>query len=617
MRKITLLLISFCYLASGNVQSQIDGDINHFGTYNFSHDENNCLSSINPTHQTNISNSFLGDSVKFIGWGGNLMYAEENTTGTANWMVFPAMFDGGIIMDDLIVGGMLNTVAPSQLWKIISGPDTLYNPIAFVNEVVLNPCTYGNVSGSVYIDNNADCIFNSGDLAVSSVAVGVNSAYTSPGGSYTGSTGFYTGIPGTFSGQLQESWLQNYTLSMPSIYAFIFPPSTCSPLSYTFTTLPQTNVDFAVQCADLDASVYMGSNGAVRPMIPFNVFPNVSNIGCDPVSGTLKLVLDPNVTYNAANSTNPATSINGDTLYWNYSNLTNASGSGFWNSFFGGVNLTPSISVNIGDTLCFKVIADIPVNDVNIGNNELDFCLPVVNSYDPNIKEVEPKGIGPEGYIYVGTPKLRYTVHFQNTGNAPALNINVIDTLGLNVIANTLRIIDASHTMIPQWTGPNVVSFMFNGINLPDSTSNEAQSHGYVTFEIDMVQGLASGTEIKNKAEIYFDFNPPIVTNYALNTIAFPLGLDDLTNNDNDFSVVAYPNPMSEFVHFEINNNGEVPANVQLKLVDLSGKEMLNEVYNNAEMIKISRGNLTNGIYIYEVVDLDTNQSKFGKLFVR
>jgi hypothetical protein len=617
MRNITLLLISFCYLASGNVQGQIDGDINHFGTYNFSHDENNCLSSINPTHQTNISNSFLGDSVKFIGWGGNLMYVEENTTGNPNWMVFPVIFDGGIVMDDMIAGGMLNTVAPSQLWKIISGPDTLYNPIAFVNEVVLNPCTYGNVNGSVYIDNNTDCIFNSGDIAVSSVAVGVNSSYTSPGGSYLNSTGFYTGMPGTFSGQLQESWLQNYTLSMPSIYAFIFPPSTCSPLSYTFTTLPQTNVDFAVQCADVDASVYMGSNGAVRPMIPFNVFPNVSNIGCDPVSGTLKLVLDPNVTYNAANSTNPATSINGDTLYWNYSNLTNASGSGFWNSFFGGVNLTPSISVNIGDTLCFKVIADIPVNDVNIGNNELDFCLPVVNSYDPNIKEVEPKGIGPEGYIYVGTPKLRYTIHFQNTGNAPALNINVIDTLGLNVIANTLRIIDASHTMTPQWTGPNVVSFMFNGINLPDSTSNEAQSHGYVTFEIDMVQGLASGTEIKNKAEIYFDFNPPIVTNYALNTIAFPLGLEDLTDNDDDFSVVAFPNPMSEFVHFEINNNGEVPANVQLKLVDLSGKEMLNEVYNKAEIIKINRGNLTNGIYIYEVIDLATNQSKFGKLVVR
>jgi hypothetical protein len=617
MRKIALLLISFCCLASGNVKSQMIGDINHFGGYMYTHDENNCLSNISANHQTSIFNSFLGDSIKFIGWGGFLMYEEENTTGTANWMVNPPIFSGGIIMDDMIVGGMLNTVAPSQLWKIISGPDTLYNPIIFVNEVVTNPCTYGNVSGSVYIDNNTDCIFNSGDVAVSSVSVGVNASYTSPGGSYANSTGFYTGIPGTFSGQLQESWLQNYTLSMPSIYAFIFPPSTCSPLSYTFATLPQTNVDFAVQCADLDASVYMGSNGSVRPMIPFNVYPNVSNIGCDPVSGTLKLVLDPSVTYNAANSTNPATSINGDTLYWNYSNLTNASGSGFWNSFFGGVNLTPSISVNIGDTLCFKVIADIPVNDVNIGNNELDFCLPVVNSYDPNIKEVEPKGIGPEGYIFVGTPKLRYTIHFQNTGNAPALNINVIDTLGGNVYPNTLRIIDASHTMTPQWTGPNVVSFMFNGINLPDSTSNEAQSHGYVTFEIDMVQGLAAGTEIKNKAEIYFDFNPPIVTNYALNTIAFPLEIDDLTNNQNDFSVVAYPNPMSEFVHFEINNNGEVPANVQLKLVDLSGKEMLNEVYNNVEIIKMNRGNLTNGIYIYEVVDLATNQSKFGKLVVR
>ncbi len=615
MKKIALLFFSFCWFSSGTVISQVHGDINHFGTYNFSHDENNCMSTIDLTHQTSISNSFLGDSVKFIDWSGNLMYAEENTSGTPNWMVVPTMFDGGIMIDNMIVGGVINTVAPTQLWKIISGPDTLYNPIAFVNEVVSNPCTYGNVSGSVYIDNNSDCTFNSGDVAVSTVMVGASASYTSTSGSYQNSTGFYTGLPGTYSGQLQESWLQSYTLSLPSIYAFIFPPSACSPLSYTFSSLPQTNVDFAVQCADLDASVYMGSNGVVRPMIPFNVFPNVSNIGCDPVSGTLKLVLDPDVTYNASNSLYPANSVNGDTLFWSYTNLTNASGNGFWNSFLGGVNLTPSISVNIGDTLCFKVITDIPINDVNPGNNELIFCLPVVNSYDPNIKEVEPKGAGPEGYIYADTPKLRYTIHFQNTGNAPAMNIQVIDTLGTNVIPSSLRIIDASHIMTPQWLSPGVVSFMFNGINLPDSISNEAESHGYVVFEIDMVQGLAAGTQIKNKAEIYFDFNPPIVTNYALNTIAFPLGLEDLTGND--LTVKVYPNPMNEFVYFEVNNHDQIPSQLQLKLVDLSGKIMMNERFSNPDVIKIHRGNLTNGIYIFEVVDLETNQSKFGKLIVR
>lgn len=617
MKNLTLLLVAICTLAFGTANSQTSGDINHMGGYNFNHDESNCFTDVQLIHQTTISNSFLNDSIKFIGWGGQLLYSEANLIGTANWNVMPSFFDGMPISDEQVSGGMLNTMVPSILWKIISGNDTLYNPISFINETITNPCTYNSLSGNVYVDNNSDCVFNAGDLAVSSLGISVNSSHVSPGGNYTKGYGFSTNGVGDFNGTIQESWLTNYQVSLPSIYAFIFPLSTCSPISYTFTTLPQTNVDFAVQCADVDASVYIGSNGSVRPLIPFNLFPNVSNVGCDPVSGTLKLVLDANVTYSAANSSNPATSVNGDTLYWSYSNLTNASSGAFWNSFFGGVQLTPNISVNIGDTLCFKVISDVPVNDINGLNNEMTLCLPVVNSYDPNVKAVEPKGVGSEGFIAPTTSKLRYTVHFQNTGTANAININIIDTLGANVISNTLKIIDASHTMVPEWLGSNIVKFKFNNINLPDSISNEPSSHGYVVFEIDMVQGLLPGTEIKNKVDIYFDFNAPITTNYALNTIEDPLFVEELISNSNGLQVNVYPNPMSDEVNFNVQNKGKTPERLQIKITDLSGKVMLEKSVNNTSLITLQRNQLIQGMYIYEIIDLDSNEFDFGKLLVR
>lgn len=617
MKKNILLLVPITFLLIGTLKSQTQGDINHMGSYSFYHDESNCFTDIQLMHQTSISNSYLGDSVKFIGWGGQLLYAEENTSGTPNWFVMPSFFDGMPIMDDQVSGGMLSLVVPSMLWKIISYGDTLYNPMVFFNEPISNACTYNSISGNVYIDNNNDCIFNVGDAAISSLNVSVNSNYVSPGGNYNRSYSLYSNGAGNFNGAIQESWMTSYQVSIPSIYAFIFPPSTCSPISYTFTSLPQTNVDFALQCADLDASVYIGSNGSVRPLIPFQLFPNVSNIGCTPVSGTLKLVLDPNVIYNAANSSNPATSINGDTLFWNYSNLTNVSNGAYWNSFFGGVELTPNASVNIGDVLCFQVITEVPVNDVNPSNNDNTYCLPVVNSYDPNIKEVEPKGTGVEGFIPAATPKLTYTVHFQNTGNANAINVYILDTLGVNVIPNTFRIIDASHSMIPQWVGNNIIKFNFNNIQLPDSTSDEAASHGYVVFEIDMVQGLAEGTEVKNKAEIFFDSNPAIITNFAMNTIQFTAGIDDIQLNTSGFNVLVYPNPMSDVVNFSIQNNGKTPQNVQVKIADISGKTMVDKTVNNTSLITIQRDQLINGIYLFEIVDLDTNQHHFGKLIVR
>ncbi len=606
---LTLLAASYFSIISF---AQTSGDLSYGSSYTFNHDSTACATFIDVFSLAEKSNSFIGDSVKFIGFSGQVMYEEENTTGSTFWTVYYPYNQNWVESDEQVSGGVLNAYFPSDINKIISGPDTVYIYGNSFFEPIPDACSYNTVSGQVYIDANTDCILGTGDSAISSLKVSSVGNYTnSP--FYGNSSSDYSNLSGNYSINIQESWLNNYTVSIPSIYQFIFPYNSCSATSYTFTSLPQTGLDFSLECADLDTRVFAGHSQNVRPGLPFYMHPCVSNIGCTKVSGTLKLKLDPNVVYNPANSSNPADAISGDTLIWNYVDLTNVgNGTGYWNTFAGGIELTPNLSVNIGDTLCFEVSTQVPTADVNSANNTYSLCLPVVNSYDPNIKEVMPAGEGIEGFIPASTEKLTYTIHFQNTGTAPAINVNIIDTLEANILPNTMHILDASHAMTPEWLNSNTIKFNFNNINLPDSTTNEPQSHGYVRFEIDMVQGLAPGTEIKNKAEIYFDFNSAIITPYAVNTIESPV-FASVNNVNNNLSVSVYPNPTKDIVNFKLAQNvGEAT----ITLVDLSGKIVYTDVILSESKLTLNLSDLSKGIYMYKIYENNTGNSNIGKLII-
>src|SRR5438105_3523423 len=95
-------------------------------------------------------------------------------------------------------------------------------------------------------------------------------------------------LHGNYSMDVQQSWMTSYNVTIPTYYQFIFPSTTCSPTAYNFTTLPQSNVDFSLQCtSNIDVQCYVGSPGSARPNIPFYISPFVNNTGCDPASGTL------------------------------------------------------------------------------------------------------------------------------------------------------------------------------------------------------------------------------------------------------------------------------------------------------------------------------------------
>ena len=616
MKNLKNLFLACCIFGSigtAKAQVQTSGDIMYSVMINHTRDYDNCKSDFFSNRDVTISNSFVGDSVKFIDFGGNLMYAERNVIGNATWSVSPASL--GLPWSNFdfnINAGMIDANEPPFIYKVISGPDTMYVAPISMAFPVANPCDYGTISGKIYIDQNTDCNFNSGDQNLQGVSASGNGYFTATSSGYSYGQNGNTNSSGNYSIRVQETWLDSFRVQLPSIYAFIYPLSTCNSLSYTYTSLPQTNANFAVQCADLDLSVHGMTGGWIRPMVPFRLYPHVRNLGCDAISGTLKVLLDPNVTYNAANSPTPPTSISGDTLIWNYTNLSNISNGAYWNSFISSIQVTPNVNVNIGDVLNFKIWTHVPGNDVNAANNAYTLSRTVVNSFDPNIKEVLPKGIGADNYISATTPKLRYTIHFQNTGNAPAINVKVLDTLKANIIPNTMKIVATSHSMVPNWKSNNVIEFKFNNINLADSVSNEPASHGFVTFDVDMVQGLAPETRIENRAFIYFDYNAPIETPTAFNTIENTLDVGSILKSS-DLNVTVYPNPANDIVNFSMK---EQANKVQLNIRDISGKLIFTQDYSDTKLITIESNWMSNGVYFYELKDQGTNQISNGKLIV-
>jgi hypothetical protein len=100
-----------------------------------------------------------------------------------------------------------------------------------------------------------------------------------------------------------------------------------------------------------------------------------------------------------------------------------------------------------------------------------------------------------------------------------ALSISVIDSLDTDLDLYSLEVTSSSNTMYTQVYPGNVVKFVFDSIMLPDNLNNEPASHGYIIYEISPKSNLSDETQIKNRADIYFDFNPAVLTNTTLNTL--------------------------------------------------------------------------------------------------
>jgi len=137
-------------------------------------------------------------------------------------------------------------------------------------------------------------------------------------------------------------------------------------------------------------------------------------------------------------------------------------------------------------------------------------------------------------------------------------------------------------------------------------------SHGFVTYKISPKQGLPENTTIENIASIYFDFNPPIVTNTTQNVMVSELPkttpTNDLTINQ---TVKVYPNPFGDFLTIERELlSNEVPT---LSIFDVTGRELKTTKLQNTTQ-QISTAIFAKGLYFYQVINASGQMIANGKV---
>lgn len=248
----------------------------------------------------------------------------------------------------------------------------------------------------------------------------------------------------------------------------------------------------------------------------------------------------------------------------------------------------PTVSLN--QVLTNVATVSLPINDLNPANNSSTLSQVIVGSYDPNDKQ-ENHGGKILHSTFTANDYLTYKIQFENTGTAEAVNIRVNDVLDAKLNPNTIRMVSASHPYILDRVG-NTLNWKFDGVNLPPSIANTTTGKGYIVFQIKPTAGYAVNDIIPNTANIYFDFNPAIVTNTCNTQFVSTLANTDFDTNE----LSVYPNPVQN--NLTITNISTIDS---VTIFSILGQEVKSQKVN-ALKVEINTSELSNGIYFVKVI---------------
>ena len=393
-----------------------------------------------------------------------------------------------------------------------------------------DPC--GQLSGTAFVDVDEDCMYDAEEAGlpykIFSVEPGEHLFITD------GSGNFSTEYPsGTYS---LNTTFTDYTSDCTLLpYEFIFDMSSMNEV----IVLP-----FASEF-DPDVSVLV-SAGTHVPGFPVNYHVTVSNQG-PPFNFngiTVDLMFDPLLVPGFVEG----------------SPVLIAPGHYQWT----GLDLPPFSSIQyeleftvppdaglIGTMLTATASVSDNTEDEDQTNDTYSITHTIMGSFDPNDKLVQTSSQLAEGFYFIDVDEwMDYTIRFQNTGNAAAINVVLIDTIPSELDLASLEILGSSHTFTPSIEAGRALRFEFPGIMLPDSTSNFAGSQGFVSFRLKPVAeiDLMLGSIISNEADIFFDFNEPIRTNAAELEVTITVGVPDQGREE----VGIHPNPADKTVELKL-----------------------------------------------------------------
>ncbi|WP_420570978.1 T9SS type A sorting domain-containing protein [Kordia sp.] len=440
-----------------------------------------------------------------------------------------------------------------------------------------------SINGLVRLDLNSDgCDAN--DAVLPNVMVSTSngtysfSTFTSEDGNYE----IYTNT-GDFTTTLQQ-----------------FPNYTSNPVSHTTSFTGPGNTDTSDFCLiptqsinDLSVAVYPSLNDP-RPGFDTTYQIVYKNVGTTQLSGNVTFEFDGSK-LNFLNASEAVSSQTANTLTFDYINLNPFETRTIDLEF----NVFPPPTTNIDDVLVSTVTVNPTTGDDTPNNNIFTLNQTVIGSYDPNdIRVLE----GEEIFLEEADEYLHYIIRFQNTGTASAIFVNVENVLDDRLDWTTMQLESLSHPGSVEITNGNMVKFIFNNINLPDSTNDEPNSHGYIAYKIKPKNDAVIGDIFNNKADIFFDFNPAIITNTVSTEIIAPLSVNEYSLSN----ISIYPNPTNS----KLTITSEKTIDTIL-IFDINGRLLSSEQPSNSQPeYQLDVNNLSQGIYFLEIQSGESVQVK-------
>ena len=176
----------------------------------------------------------------------------------------------------------------------------------------------------------------------------------------------------------------------------------------------------------------------------------------------------------------------------------------------------------------------------------------------------------------------------------------MVDTLSNNLDPETFQVINYSHSNTTSIVG-KVLTVRFPNIMLHDSTNLDPESKGFIQYKIKPKGILPAGTQIKNTAYIYFDYNAPVATNTTINEFMLNVSTQE---NMASSQLSIYPNPVKDKATLVFSSSKA--QHIQISVYDRVGQKILllnQSIDAGTNNIQINTQSLAKGFYLLGVKD--------------
>jgi hypothetical protein len=374
----------------------------------------------------------------------------------------------------------------------------------------------------------------------------------------------------------------------------IHPPNNYCTVSPPFHAATQSNnnYDFGVYFTEgiVDLSIDMVNWEPFRPGFDNKITLTVQNIGNEIVQNAQVIAVLPNTLSIDFITPFGLATVSNDTIFWTITAIEPFASKSIQ------IEVTLSVNQPLGDILSLYSQVE-AANDVDETNNEIWLREIVVGSYDPNDKAAV-SGITPQEVL--DRKPIDYVVRFENTGTFYAEKVVIKDVLDKNLNPATFQFISSSHPCQWRITAEGKLEFTFNDIYL------QVNETGFVKFSIEADRNLQLNDMVSNTAEIYFDFNAPIITNTVETTVK--INVATYTPHQSYINIELSPNPAKDMFYATVASDMVKNGHVW-EIVNAAGKVLLREK-QRSETTSISSASLPNGIY--EVVLRNRNATVIG-----